>query len=69
MVQSAWNYRDIVEYIDSITYGCDGVSVSDVSLRLQDLRPSFINLLRYKVCKSGNESNAEFGSLSGVKNK
>ena len=49
MVEPAWNYRDIVEYVDSITYGSAGVSSSDVSLRLQELRPSFINLLRYKV--------------------
>lgn len=54
MAETAWNYRDIIEYVDSITFGSSKSSVSDVSQQLQDLRPSFINLLRYKVCFNCN---------------
>ena len=54
MAETAWNYRDIIDYVDSITFGSAKSSLSEVSQQLQDLRPSFINLLRYKVCFKSN---------------
>jgi hypothetical protein len=49
MAELTQNYRDLVEYIDDTTTGNSKTDVEDLSRRLQHARPSFIQLLKYKV--------------------
>lgn len=45
----AGNHRELLEYIEGATYGSTHVNEEQFSARLNEARPAFLNLLRYKV--------------------
>ncbi len=45
----AGSHRELLEYVEGVTLGNIQVDESQFAARLNDAKPTFINLLRYKV--------------------
>ena len=56
MAESSQNYRDLGDYIDGITTGNARAEAADLTQRLNNARPAFVNLLKYKVMHPSNTS-------------
>lgn len=43
------NFRDLLKVVEAALYGSDDVDVYEFAKALEQAKPSFINLLHYKV--------------------